>query len=333
MPWCSPSSRPSATLSPPAWPQGPWQAELLAMTMLGMRADAQILAVEARGATPLELAWLVTTAAPSLISRWPRPCFMDSLNLLGTWCQERLKHADAVLPHLFRESALPPECVEDWPLLTNQYNLLPGWLNACFQPPHTLRLLAGQVPTSVDLDRWFRGVALDLHLEKPGYTVALPRELRIRERLCLQGVSGLRQVRVAEFTGMSSLLFLKDCPDLEAVYGGSGLEWLHIENCPRLTRLGLESTKLQGINLTGCGALRSLDLPISRTTWQPPDLTVVDCPSLEAIGPRLKRDFLVRHLTLERCPNLRSLPERLKVKGSVHVADPAVWVAWRPELP
>jgi hypothetical protein len=235
------------------------------------------------------------------------------LEALERWTRANLQNAEEILPWLLRSGAAPEEALAsgEW---ADRLALIPDWLEPHLEAWGTLVLGPENCPGPADLGRWFNAHPLDLEIRGPLPQMALPRVLRIRQRLSLDGVSCPRTLRVLEFLSPQAELTLDRCPDLRTVMGCTGLRRLIIMNCPALDHLALESTVLEHIEIQDCPSLRILDLPISRVSWNPPDLILRTCTNLESVGPRLKRDFMVRDLTILNCPNLRPLPVKLKVR-------------------
>jgi hypothetical protein len=291
------------------------------LSLAGFSTKDQILALQAQGASPIELAWILSVAAPSLLEGWKDRPFLRRLEGLTHWARKHLAAPHEVVPWLLCETAIPREIREGNPAALDQWALIPEWLEPHFRAPERLIFRPGSIRKDTDLGRWFEGGRFDLIVEGPQEAFRLPRGMRIVDRLHLTRISDLRKIHVLEFTGLSVELEIAECPNLQAIHGCPGLSWLHIRECHALECLGIESTVLQKIEIEGCAALKDLALPISRTTWSPPDLVIRNCPNLESIGMNLKRPFLVRDLIVEQCPRLKRLPAMLRVRRHTNQSE------------
>lgn len=259
-------------------------------------------------------------ATATNVSPWDGRFALWVLGVLGIggWSLLELFQADPV--------ALLQELLAWWPprLWIDQAALLR-------LPPAVLGLLkddqleVGPV-RHIDL-RWLpRHMACGLTLRGPIVQAQLPIHLRCKGPINLDGVGGVEQVEGLESPDHGiRLVNLPDlrrirvccgtghvveaCPQLRVVEGDLDRS-LGLRNLPNLEVIAVQAPDLAGraadLTLENCPQLTRIHWPSGPWRWVR-NLTLVDCPSLEAFSPRLRATGTI---TGRGCPALigRGIP-------------------------
>ncbi len=143
-----------------------------------------------------------------------------------------------------------------------------------------------------------------------GYgTQTIPREVLPREIRCR--FLSLRNVEISEFPAdfhVESTLELHNCTQLTSLPADLCLWRLSIDRCERLSKVVLPR-RVQHVSICGCPSLQTISGDMdgaSDTSWGS-SCTIADCPNLTTLPRRIKTDFF----SLEQCPAIRDLPDLL----------------------
>jgi len=283
--------------------------------MLGLSADGLTLA-DLLGAARELYAWRFPRwrglgdgfAKAKDVPPWDGLFALWTLAVLGSgaWPMLELYDADPV--------ALLQELLAGWPprIWMDQADLLrlPQKVREILRDD---RVEVGPVGR-VDL-RWLpRRMACGLTLRGPITEALLPTHLRCRGPILIDGVGGIEQVRGLEAPGHE--MRITGLPDLRRVHLPAGTKMI-VEGCSGLHTVEGEIDRalvLRNLPTLEVLAIRAPDL-----AGRAADLTLENCPRLARLQWPSGPYRWVRNLTLVDCPRLEAIPQHLRVVGERHI--------------
>jgi hypothetical protein len=147
-------------------------------------------------------------------------------------------------------------------------------------------------------------ISLELRLINCTRIAALPASLSVQD---LALISTPKIERLPADLRVTSTLTLSDCARLEELPPRLPINKLAMSHCPVIEALP-EGLQVQSMRLSNCERLTAWPRTGPRIMRR---LTIQNCPNLRSLPPWL---FQVDELTLSNCPNLREVPAHLHVR-------------------